>query len=77
MVEFLDYWLLYNTFPRAIYTVTIIMFGSTDYLHFLFSVFILNKCINIHMTYNDYDNDNNQSEIITMLLCLYCRHSVS
>ena len=35
---------------------------------FLFFIFIHNKGINIHMTYNN--NDNNQSKIITMSLCL-------
>ena len=36
---------------------------------FLFFTFIHNKGINIYMTYNNIDND--QSEIITMSLCLY------
>ena len=34
----------------------------------LFFIFIHNKGINIHMTYNN--NDNKQSEIITLSLCL-------
>ena len=35
---------------------------------FLFFIFIHNKVIHIHMTYNN--TDNNQREIITMLQCL-------
>ena len=35
---------------------------------FLLFILIRNKGINIHMTYNN--NDNNQSQIITMSLCL-------
>ena len=42
--------------------------GCLLFFLLLFFIFIHNKGINIHMTYNN--NDNKQSEIITLSLCL-------
>ena len=53
---------------KVCYLCQVLIFISVMYCFFLFFIFIHNKGINIHMTYNN--NDNKQSEIITLSLCL-------
>ena len=64
-VEQMSFGAEFRILNRTRTIVTILLQASAQLLFF---IFIHNKGIHIHMTYNN--NDNKQSEIITLSLCL-------